>query len=77
MECGAHAVNYVKAESFLYDENGRINGVTCREQTTGKTFTIYAKKLSMRQGHGSIYYVKKTAHTSEKIALNKRGAHCR
>jgi glycerol-3-phosphate dehydrogenase len=45
VECGAHAVNYVKAESFLYDEQGRIIGVICREQMTNESFAIYAKKI--------------------------------
>jgi len=45
VECGAHAVNYVKAESFLYDEQDRVIGVICREQMTNESFAVYAKKI--------------------------------
>ncbi|MGG6431491.1 glycerol-3-phosphate dehydrogenase/oxidase [Anoxybacillus sp. D401a] len=45
VECGAHAVNYVQAESFLYDEHGRVIGVMCREQMTNESFAVYAKKI--------------------------------
>ncbi|MBW9218215.1 glycerol-3-phosphate dehydrogenase/oxidase [Anoxybacillus sp. ST70] len=75
VECGAHAVNYVKAESFLYDENGRINGVTCREQTTGKTFTIYAEKIVNAAGPWvDILREKDGSHVGKKLRLTK-GVH--
>lgn len=44
VEMGADAVNYTKVESFLY-ENGRVVGVRCREQTTNRTYDLYAKKI--------------------------------
>ncbi|WP_027724337.1 glycerol-3-phosphate dehydrogenase/oxidase [Tuberibacillus calidus] len=42
---GAKALNYVKAEELLYDENGTIKGVKAVDQITGKAVDILAKKV--------------------------------
>ncbi len=41
---GASAVNYVKAEAFLY-ENGRITGIRAVDQLDGSSYRIYAKQV--------------------------------
>lgn len=41
---GAHAVNYVKANQFLY-ENQQIKGALVRDLVSGKEFTIRAAKV--------------------------------
>lgn len=41
---GAQAVNYVKAEDFLY-ENGRVTGIKAVDQLDGETLHIYGKKV--------------------------------
>ncbi|MBU8908818.1 glycerol-3-phosphate dehydrogenase/oxidase [Desertibacillus haloalkaliphilus] len=41
---GATAVNYAKADDFIY-ENAKVVGVNVTDQLTGKTYTIYAKKI--------------------------------
>ncbi|MCX8001209.1 MAG: glycerol-3-phosphate dehydrogenase/oxidase [Anoxybacillus mongoliensis] len=75
VECGAHAVNYVQAESFLYDENGFVKGVTCREQITGRTFTIYAKKIVNAAGPWvDIVREKDGSNVGKKLRLTK-GVH--
>ncbi|WP_044748106.1 glycerol-3-phosphate dehydrogenase/oxidase [Bacillus alveayuensis] len=43
-ELGAHAVNYVKVEEFLYEEK-KIIGVRCVDQISGRSYTVYAKKI--------------------------------
>ncbi|OLO39197.1 glycerol-3-phosphate dehydrogenase [Alkalihalophilus pseudofirmus] len=41
---GAKAVNYAKAEGFIY-ENGKITGVKVRDSITKKLYQIFAKKI--------------------------------
>ncbi|MBB6448188.1 glycerol-3-phosphate dehydrogenase [Geomicrobium halophilum] len=41
---GAHLANYVKAESFIYDNN-HVIGVVARDLMTGEAIKIYAKKV--------------------------------
>lgn len=41
-ELGAWAVNYVKAASFLYDDAGKITGVTAEDVLTGEQFAVHA-----------------------------------
>jgi glycerol-3-phosphate dehydrogenase len=45
VELGADAVNYAKVEQFLYDESGKIIGARCRDQLSGQTYEIRAKKV--------------------------------
>ncbi|GGH74988.1 glycerol-3-phosphate dehydrogenase [Pullulanibacillus pueri] len=42
---GAKAVNYVKAENLLYDDNGKIIGVEAVDQISGERYNLYAKKI--------------------------------
>ena len=44
-ELGALAVNYVKAEQLLYDDNHKLVGVQVRDVTTDQTYKLYAKKM--------------------------------
>ena len=75
VECGAHAVNYVKAESFLYDEQGRVIGVICREQMTNESFAIYAKKVVNAAGPWvDTLREKDGSHVGKKLRLTK-GVH--
>ncbi|WP_461200610.1 glycerol-3-phosphate dehydrogenase/oxidase [Anoxybacillus sp. TBDG-1] len=75
VECGAHAVNYVQAESFLYDENGRVISVICREQMTGKSFTIHAKKIVNAAGPWvDVLREKDRSNVGKKLRLTK-GVH--
>ncbi|MGG3574263.1 glycerol-3-phosphate dehydrogenase/oxidase [Bacillus gobiensis] len=41
---GAEAVNYAKAQEFLY-ENGKVVGVVIQDVKTKKTYNVYAKKI--------------------------------
>ncbi|EZP75853.1 glycerol-3-phosphate dehydrogenase [Parageobacillus genomosp. 1] len=45
VELGADAVNYAKVEQFLYNESGKIIGARCRDQLSGQTYEIRAKKV--------------------------------
>ncbi|OQP05878.1 glycerol-3-phosphate dehydrogenase [Geobacillus sp. 46C-IIa] len=45
VELGADAVNYTKAEQFLYDDRGRIIGARCRDLLGGRVYDIRAKKV--------------------------------
>lgn len=41
---GAHALNYLKADSFLYERN-RITGVNVTDLLSGKSYQIFGKKI--------------------------------
>ncbi|MBM7837433.1 glycerol-3-phosphate dehydrogenase [Alkalihalobacillus xiaoxiensis] len=43
-EKGAHLANYVKAESFVYDDK-KVKGVVARDLRTGEGLVIHAKKI--------------------------------
>ncbi|MWC30033.1 glycerol-3-phosphate dehydrogenase/oxidase [Paenibacillus sp. MMS18-CY102] len=45
VEAGALAMPYVKAESFLYDASGKINGVRVTDLLTGATAEVRAAKI--------------------------------
>lgn len=45
VELGAKILNYTKAVAFLYDENGKVNGITAEDIFTKQTFNIQAKKV--------------------------------
>lgn len=42
---GAICQNYIQGQSFLYDENGKINGLTALDHETDQTFIIKAKNI--------------------------------
>ncbi len=42
---GATAINYTKVENFLYDNNGKIEGVEVRNLIEGTVYTIYANTI--------------------------------
>lgn len=42
---GAIAINYVKADSFTYDDSGKINGVIARDVVTGNTVKITTRTV--------------------------------
>lgn len=44
-ESGAKAVNYVKAEQFLYDQNGTATGVLARDLIGGGEYRIRARRI--------------------------------
>ncbi len=41
---GAHALNYVKATSFLYNEHKKVIGIKAKDMLTNKEINIYANK---------------------------------
>src|SRR5690625_1428301 len=45
VELGALACNYMKAIDFLYDDDGKVNGILAEDQISGTTFPVYAKKV--------------------------------
>ena len=51
VENAAVCVNYVKAESFLY-ENGKVIGLEAIDQLSGKIISIHAKKIVNATGPG-------------------------
>src|SRR5699024_168305 len=45
VELGAHITNYVKTIDFLYNEQGKVCGITAKDELNGETFDIHAKKV--------------------------------
>lgn len=44
-EAGADIVNYVRAETFLYDSTRKVNGMVVKDTFTDQSYTIHAKKI--------------------------------
>ena len=47
---GAICLNYIKAEEFLYDENGKVNGAICKDQLSQEQFEIKANYIISAAG---------------------------
>lgn len=45
VEKGAIAVNYAKADEFLYDDSRKLKGAVIKDQITGEKHDIFAKKI--------------------------------
>ncbi|GER72857.1 glycerol-3-phosphate dehydrogenase/oxidase [Weizmannia acidilactici] len=70
---GALAVNYAKAEDYLY-ENGRITGALVRDQINGKTVKVRAKAVVNATGPWSDKMRDKDAPGKKRLRLTK-GVH--
>ncbi|WP_207369375.1 glycerol-3-phosphate dehydrogenase/oxidase [Heyndrickxia coagulans] len=70
---GALAVNYAKAEEYLY-ENGRICGATVRDQISGETVNVRAKMVVNATGPWSDKMRNKDGKGSKSLRLTK-GVH--
>ncbi|HEY0262053.1 MAG TPA: glycerol-3-phosphate dehydrogenase/oxidase, partial [Chitinophagales bacterium] len=44
-EQGAKLLNYCSADNFIYDENGKVKGVSATDEINGKKVEIYAKTI--------------------------------
>lgn len=49
-EYGACVTNYTEMISILYDENGKANGITCRDKISGQEFDVHCKSLVFAGG---------------------------
>lgn len=45
VELGANAINYTKAEHFLYDDNKQVVGVTVTDRLSGKAYDIKGHRV--------------------------------
>lgn len=45
VELGANAINYTKAEHFLYDDNKQVVGVTVTDRLSGKAYDIKGHRI--------------------------------
>lgn len=45
VERGVHAVNYAQAIDYIYDSTGKIKGVKAKDNISGETHQIHAKKV--------------------------------
>ncbi|MGY3715917.1 glycerol-3-phosphate dehydrogenase/oxidase [Sutcliffiella cohnii] len=50
VEEGATAVNYTKAEAFIYNNEKKVIGVVARDLLTNKKYELYAKKIINASG---------------------------
>ncbi|NNV01478.1 glycerol-3-phosphate dehydrogenase/oxidase [Brevibacillus sp. MCWH] len=71
---GALPVNYVKAESFLY-ENGKVVGVQAVDRISGETFAIRAKKVVNAAGPWVDELREKDGSLQGKRLFHTKGVH--
>ncbi len=73
-EKGALLANYVKAESFIYD-NGKVIGVVARDMITDKAINIYAKKIVNATGPWVDHLREQDRSKTGKTILLSKGVH--
>ncbi|MCD6201847.1 MAG: glycerol-3-phosphate dehydrogenase/oxidase [Bacteroidales bacterium] len=72
---GAICLNYVESMAFLYDDNGKINGLRCRDQVHGDVFDMAGKFVVNATGIW-VDDLRKADHSlSEKHLLITKGVH--
>lgn len=72
---GAKLVNYTKVVDFIYDRLGKIVGVKAKDQITGNSFEIYAKKIVNATGPWVDEVRKKDGSLQGKHLLLTKGVH--
>ncbi|WP_449355778.1 glycerol-3-phosphate dehydrogenase/oxidase [Virgibacillus natechei] len=45
VEKGTNALNYAKITDFIYADSGKISGVVVKDEISGETYKVYAKKI--------------------------------
>lgn len=76
VELGAVALNYAKAEHFIYDEDGRICGAQVLDQIHGEDITIEAKAVINATGPWVSQTLEKDVENKEtKHLLRTKGVH--
>jgi len=73
-EKGALLANYVKAESFIYD-NGKVIGVVARDMINDKAINIYAKKIVNATGPWVDYLREQDRSKTGKTIHLSKGVH--
>ncbi|RKQ35553.1 glycerol-3-phosphate dehydrogenase/oxidase [Oceanobacillus halophilus] len=74
-EYGAHAINYMKAVDFIYDETGRITGVLAKDVIKGTKHAVKAKKIINATGPW-VDTLRELDHSKKEKALHlTKGVH--
>jgi glycerol-3-phosphate dehydrogenase len=72
---GALSINYVKAEGFIYKEDGQVAGVNCKDMNTGDEFNIKARYVVSAAGPW-VDKIRKMDHTLQgKHLFLSKGVH--
>lgn len=74
-ELGTHIANYVKANSFLYSEDGQIIGIVAEDLVTGKTFEIHADVVVNATGPWSDVIRNKQNTEEQNRMMPAKGVH--
>ena len=72
---GAHSINYVKAENFIYDEQQQICGLICRDELTEEPFKIKSKYVVSAAGPWVDQIRKVNKSLSNKHLFLSKGVH--
>ncbi|WP_409253779.1 glycerol-3-phosphate dehydrogenase/oxidase [Bacillus sp. SCS-153A] len=75
IEHGALALNYVKAERFIYDENKKVKGIHARDVFSGEVFEIHSEKVVNASGPWVDEVRKKDYSTNNKKLRHTKGVH--
>lgn len=74
VEKGARAINYTKAEELIA-ENGRVTGVLVKDQLTGETYKVFAKKIINATGPWVDELREKDGSKKGKMLILSKGVH--
>ncbi|MDQ0214692.1 glycerol-3-phosphate dehydrogenase [Oikeobacillus pervagus] len=72
---GAHSINYVKAEEFIYDDHKKVKGARVQDLLSGDTFSIRAEKVVNASGPWVDDVRKKDYSTNNKNLRLTKGIH--
>ncbi|MCG7344110.1 glycerol-3-phosphate dehydrogenase/oxidase [Sporosarcina sp. ACRSL] len=72
---GVDLLNYVKAESFTYDTNGKISGVYCKDTFTERRYHVSGKKIINATGPWVENVIRKDRTIEGKSLFHSKGVH--
>ncbi|MBS4178159.1 FAD-dependent oxidoreductase [Bacillus sp. FJAT-49731] len=74
-EKGAELLNYTKAEAFIYNANGKVEGVKINDQLTGDLYSVFGNKIVNAAGPWVEQVIGMDRKIAGKSLFHSKGVH--
>jgi glycerol-3-phosphate dehydrogenase len=75
LDFGADVANYVRATGITHDSRGRADGVQCRDECAGTTFTVAARSVVNATGVWADHIFSMAEHVASHTVTPAKGIH--